>query len=384
MRIIMPTFERLEWMPPTIDLIKKLNAKGNEIVCITIFPSNYLKSLELENVSNISLWPSEISMQGLISYKKGMSGVLFRIDECIKKILGRRLKKVIDEELKKGGKLWVVNEMTTMVAGTSFLKNKKYLFTVYELHERKVLNDTIRKAAQNAELVIVPEYCRAHIMQSRYELKETPMVIPNKSDIAIDTIELSDKALCAIQAAECEREKGIRLVLYMGGIGRERPLESFLNAIEANKNYKLAIIGRKTPYLCELQEKYGEKIVYLGAFLPPEHLAVARHTDIGLLNYVIISQKQGLNALFCAPNKIYEYTGLGLPVLGNDIPGLRFDIQRSCCGYIVDYQKEDTVISALDSIVADYEYFSNNAKAFYKNTDIDGLLLVALQRLEQC
>ena len=55
MKIVMPTFERIEWMPPTITLIQKLSEMGHEVVYITIYPDNYLPSLGLKNVRNVFL-----------------------------------------------------------------------------------------------------------------------------------------------------------------------------------------------------------------------------------------------------------------------------------------------------------------------------------------
>ena len=381
MRIIMPTFERIEWMPPTIDLLRKLDAMGHHVVCITLYPDEYLLSLGLENVDNVALSPNERSLQNLIPYIKGVSGVLFRIDNVRKKLVGRKLKKAVAKELEQGGVLWVVNEMTAMVAGTSFLKNRKYAFTVYELHEKKLLCDNVRRAAKGAGLVIVPQAQRAKIMKERYGLRETPVVLPNKSRIE-ESEALSAEARNAIKLLCDEKEKGTFTVLYMGGINPERPLEGFLDAISDRPGYKLAVMGRKSPYLDQLTEKYGDKILYIGAFPPPEHLAVAKHADAGLLNYVSLSKKQSLNALYCAPNKIYEYTGLGLPVMGNDIPGLRYEIENSRCGRVVDYSDKSSVMNALENIRADYDGYSERARAYYAATDTDEILKEILEQLQ--
>lgn len=370
----MPTFERLEWMPPTIDLIKRLDALHHEVICITVYPSKYLQSLNLKNVRNIYLFGKEISLQNTVRYIRGVSGLLFRIDTFIKKVISKKLKRIVDRELVSGGKLWVVNEMTVLLAGTSFLRGKDYYFTIYELHERGFHNRKIEIAAKRARKVIVPEYCRAHIMKSRYNLERLPIIMPNKSEIAIDNAELSEDALKAIASLRRLKLKGYRIVVYMGGLGPERPLEPFLSAISKSEKYILAIMGRNNLYLADLQKKYPDKMVYLGAFSPPEHICVAKYADIGLLNYVSINQKQGLNALFCAPNKIYEYTALGLPVLGNDIPGLKFDIVMNKCGLVVDYNDSDSVLEALEEIEGNYESYSARAKNYYLSTDVDKIL----------
>ncbi len=378
MRIIMPTLEPLEWMPPTINLIKKLSFLGYDVVCITLFPSEYLQNLNIPRVTNIWLSDKNCTLQNKIPYIKGVSGILYRLDKVIKKLVAKKLKKIVDQELKKGGFLWVVNEMTVVLAGVRFLKKKNYAFTVYELHERKWYARNIEKAAKMARIVIVPEYNRAHIMAWRYRLKNVPYVMPNKSDILLDDLKLSEDAVAAIKLLTDKKNSGKKVILYMGGINKERPLEGFLNSISKNDKYVLAIIGRQTTYLDILIRKYRERIIYLGAYNPPVHLAVAEHADIGLLNYVGISNVQGLNALYCAPNKIFEYTGLGLPVIGNDIPGLRNDILYSHAGEVVDFDNSEEVLMALEKIFNSYNEYSKNALSFYDGVDIDKTLIEIL------
>ena len=42
-----------------------------------------------------------------------------------------------------------------------------------------------------------------------------------------------------------------------------------------------------------------------------------------------------LNKAFCAPNKIYEFSGFGIPIIGNDIPGLKNTIGLNNAGKCV-------------------------------------------------
>ncbi len=382
MRIVMPTFERIEWMPPTIDLLRKLDAMGHEVVCITIFPSEYLAKLSLKNVKNVYLHSREVSLQKKIKYRKGISGLLFRADILIKKLFARKLSKTIRRELAKGGYLWIVNEMTVMLSGSRFLKQfKHYAFTMYELHEDIFANRHIKRAARGADIVVVPEYCRAHITKSRFYLKRLPIILPNKSEIVPYNGELSEEAQKAVKMMEEKRAEGKRVVLYMGGIGLERPLEGIASALEGNQKFVFAVIGRHTEYLDQLRNKYKD-ILYLGGYNPPEHLEVAKHADIGVLNYVSINDIQGLNAIFCAPNKIFEYTGLGLPVIANDIPGLRFEIIASRCGKLVDFSDSNSIKEALETIDDNYEEYSNAAHKYYESVDIDVILRKILKEME--
>ncbi|KAA6307134.1 hypothetical protein EZS27_041199, partial [termite gut metagenome] len=47
---------------------------------------------------------------------------------------------------------------------------------------------------------------------------------------------------------------------------------------------------------------------------------------IGIVSYAF----DDLNHVFCAPNKTWEYTGFGIPMLGNNAPGhLKIKKQKS-------------------------------------------------------
>lgn len=374
MKIIIPTFERIEWMPPTISMIEALAEMGYDVAYITVYPDSFFeRSKYRERIHNVSLCSRDLTLQYRIPYRKVISGLLFRVDILVKKIVSLRLNKVISLLMDDDALLWVVNEMTVLLGGSRFLKNREYAFTIYELHEKKFKNRNIERAAKRAKVTIVPEYCRAHIMQSRYQLEKTPMVLPNKTEIEPIKI-LSQKAKDAIGKLESLRKNGQIPVLYMGGINKERPLEPVLEAIKDNPKFRLVVMGRESVYLQELTARYRGAFDYLGAFVPPEHIQVAAHAGIGLLMYVSINQSQGLNAIFCAPNKIYEYAGQGLPVIGNDIPGLKYPIELSGIGKVVDFTSKESVKTALEAIYADYEGYSQRAKEFHEQTDVNRII----------
>lgn len=381
MNIIMPTFERIEWMPPTIYLMETLADMGHTVTYITVYPDRFFAERRTDGrIRNVSLWEKDLSLQNRIPYIKGVSGLLWRVDKLVKRLVCARLKKTVDSLMTGDSLLWVVNEMTVMLGGTAFLKNREYAFTVYELHEKNRKSRCIERAAQGAKVVVVPEYCRAHIMQSRYNLKKTPLVLPNKTQIAGVDGPLPEAAVKAVELLKQRREQGFQTVLYMGGINEERPLEPILDAIGESSKFRLVVMGRESVYLTRLQERYPGKFDYLGAFQPPVHIQVAEHAAVGLLMYVSINQTQGLNALFCAPNKLYEYTGKGLPVIANDIPGLRFPVELNDMGCVTDFSKPESIRTALEAIEQRYAQLSENALAFFRGMDAEAVIRNVLEQ----
>lgn len=375
MKIIIPTFERIEWMPPTITMLKELNKLGYEVLVVTLFPSQYLEELNLSNVCQQPLVSKEWSFQKKVRYIKGVSGFLYRLDLIYKKIIARRLKSVLKKTYKQGDILWVVNEMTVILGGINWLNKYKYLFTIYELHEPKFKNRNIIKVARQAEYVIVPEYCRAHIMKFWYNLNRIPLIIPNKSDIILskDLLNLPYSVQDAIVKIKKLKEDGKFLLVYMGIISQERPLDAILRTISNQSQFHLVVLGRETEYLHTLERNYGESLTYLGNFLPPHHLQVAQNADVGVLVYTPTSKDSGLNALFCAPNKIWEYSGLGLPVIANDIPGLKFEVEYSNIGCCVDFTSELDILKAINRISENYSTYNHASAEYYKSKDISAI-----------
>ena len=136
----------------------------------------------------------------------------------------------------------------------------------------------------------------------------------------------------------------------------------------------------RSTYLNTLEKKYNN-ILYLGYLQNPQHLNVAKHADIGLLIYVGISSKQSLNALFCAPNKIFEYAGCGLPVIANDIPGLKYSIQLYEFGELADFSSKEDLLDKLNILTGNYHMYQENAHVFFDSVSIDGIIDTAINQI---
>lgn len=371
MRIIIPTFEKIEWMPPTITLFNELVNLGHEITYITIFPDEYYPNFNSKKIKNISLCNKDITLLKHFRKIPLLSSICFRIDNLIKRIISKKLNHTINQLMDKKSILWVVNELTVMFAGSRFLKNRDFIFTIYELHPSNFSTRHIRKAAQYAKLVVVPEYNRAHMQKMFFALKKTPLVLPNKPSLHPRTPEMTLNSHDIEKKIKKIKNSGKKILLYMGIIGEERPLDTLITAIqEFQDQLELVILGRDSAYLQKLQNRYPNSFTYLGFARPPHHLNIASHADIGILNYISESNKNGLNALFCAPNKIYEYTGFGMPILCNDIPGLHYTVEEYNCGVCVDFDNPNEIIAGLKKCLENHSIMSKNANLFYENLNV--------------
>lgn len=128
-------------------------------------------------------------------------------------------------------------------------------------------------------------------------------------------------------------------------------------------------MGRFSYYLKELMQKYDNKFEYVGFYQPPEHLEVIRHADVGILTYV--PQNRSINALFCAPNKIFEYGMFGLPVLGNDIPGLKYIIEYEKIGCCFEQDNIEDIECAIEDVIVNYQQYSQNIMNYVERINVE-------------
>lgn len=93
-------------------------------------------------------------------------------------------------------------------------------------------------------------------------------------------------------------------------------------------------------------------------------MEITSYAHIGIVFY----RNDALNKVFCAPNKIYEYSGFGIPMLANDIPGLKNTVGNAGAAECMEL-KANNIINAIQNIEADYDTYSENAKKFFAGTD---------------
>ena len=105
-------------------------------------------------------------------------------------------------------------------------------------------------------------------------------------------------------------------------------------------------------------------VEYVSYIPAPYHLEITSYAHIGIVFY----RNDALNKVFCAPNKIYEYSGFGIPMLANDIPGLKNTVGNAGAAECMEL-KANNIINAIQNIEADYDTYSENAKKFFAGTD---------------
>jgi len=243
------------------------------------------------------------------------------------------------------------------------IEGVKYFFSIYELYDIvPELLKKIKPVAQRAASVIVPEINRAFMLRFWLDLNKTPTVIPNKpvsipmpkAEMPIELQSIGDK----------------KIILYQGHITRARNLDILCEAVSYMPEYVLILMGSNHEnYASELAEKHSY-ILHIPFLAPPSHLNITSKAHIGIVTYDFTD----LNGVYCAPNKIWEYSGYGIPILANNIPGLLYTVGNSGAGICVEMNDREKVIKALKDIEKNYTVYSEASTKMFNSVDVKSLI----------
>lgn len=353
--------------PPVIQVVTALAKLGHEVLFL---------GRDVSSIANAMEGIGGISCVELGSKNTGSARFLSVISD----------RKKIAQTIRKYGKdlelIWAATEMSARDA-KNVLKEHKYIVQLPELVEyvpalrlgRHYFPDKkFPELARRAARVVVPEYNRAHIQRIWWRLPQVPAVLPNKSEIQYE----EDGALGRFDrirsALENERR---RILLYQGGFTSDRDLTPFAKVLcKLDDEYALYLMGPITndeeketvERLCNIDSR----VHYLGFVSAPDHLAFTKFGYIGLLPYSPLSDKtrvSSLNALYCAPNKTWEYSRMGLPMLSSDVPGLTSLFARNGIGVAVEDSNEQEIVRSIRWIEQNYDQLSANCEKFFKSVN---------------
>jgi glycosyltransferase involved in cell wall biosynthesis len=351
-KVIYIVKESLHIYPPCVSQILMLNELGIEVTVLFGECDEAVKKiLNMENIKYISVGNYRIKNRIL---GKIQSYISFRINAW------RHIKQNFDTKTI----LWFGTAASAIALAGKY-KKVPYIVSVLELYDKvSFYRKNLKYILKGAKAVISCEINRARIMKSWWTLERLPYVMPNKS--MVHPRELRLQALTERERFAIKEIENKKCIIYQGLISADRDLSVLAEALsEIDSEYTLVLIGKEFYNGVEKIKKIYNKTIYLGFFPAPDHLKITSYAHVGVACY----DDSSLNNLFCAPNKIYEYAGFGIPVLGNNVPGLLYSIGTAGAGICADFSNKNNIIEALKDIEDNYAEYSRNATIFYENTD---------------
>lgn len=369
MRIIYIHKDKFQKRPPVISAVMILNDLGHKVTVITENMSEYWANVFEERNMDYLMISSDYGQGGL-------KGVFSKIKSYI--CFRNKVKSFI-EEIKRQGEeplLWIEGAQTIVSLGT-FIKKYRYVLQIQELHTNSKLQlRSIGKVISSASAVFMPEYNRTVLYKVWFNLEKRPYVLPNKPYFLPSETDLRN--VKAKYQNIFNDLRGKKIILYQGWISKVRNLDNFINAAKTlGDDFMFVLLGPNQGGTVETLKPLWENVCHIDFIPAPDYLAITSIAYIGIVSYI----PNTLNNAYCAPNKMYEYGAFGIPMVGNEIPGLKL-IEDIHAGVLVDESDINSVAAAYKKIIAGYDTYSQSAKKLYSSTNNKQTIEVALNNLK--
>lgn len=301
-------------------------------------------------------------------------------------------KNLKDSHLEKEDVVWLIQAETVFLLGSLV---KKYTTICHALEffdqnigwKYRLLSPRLDLAwtLQHAHKVVCCEYNRAQIEKGIFQLQELPIILPNKIVVDDEGLDILPPIIQTLINEIKVKTEGKKIVLYQGiFLDKERRLEEFCEAMgELPDDYVFIAMGRGSEMYERLKKKYeSSKILFIPFINPPYHLQVTQMATIGVLTYFPRSGAIGrtLNPLYCAPNKIFEYSRYGIPMISNDVPALKYSFMEYHCGECVDYpMSKKGIVATIKKISCNYQAYRDGAIKYYESIDPQDIVLKIIE-----
>jgi glycosyltransferase involved in cell wall biosynthesis len=211
---------------------------------------------------------------------------------------------------------------------------------------RRVFSAVERRWARRASRVATVNEPYAEVMERRFGVVR-PLIVMNCSyrrDLPAGPPRLFHERLGLDPAA--------RVVLYQGGLSRDRGIEQLIEAVPAlPSDTILALLGYGL-LQDELERRAREpdlagRLFVLPAVPPDELLDWVGSADVVAMPI----QPSTLNHRLTTPNKLFEAMAAGVPVVASDLPGMAGIVRETGCGVLCDPTSPTAIAAAVRSIL---------------------------------
>ncbi len=232
--------------------------------------------------------------------------------------------------------------------------------SVYDAHELIIPEPSLKMSFRDAifyfcekvsikhhQIVIAANKQRSQLMAEHYGLNILPVVVRNITKITYNNSIVSE---VLEKYPELKKKSGDIHIVYMGDMNLSRGIGQIIDAIFLlPNNYKLILVGTG-PDLAMIRAiaiaSTSDKLRIIGNIPNNDIQDVISTGDLGVIVYSMI----GLNNFYCSPNKIFEYTQAGLPVITTCQPPLKEMVEKYGIGVVVGCESALIQTSYADAI----------------------------------
>lgn len=228
---------------------------------------------------------------------------------------------------------------------TALTRLDRWLFRRYE-----------RRHMRRADLVLAVNHSIATEYRRRYRLRRV-RVVRNCAQLPVRLQPVSLRDLARLPARSS-------VVLYQGGFSPGRGLDVLIDGVSrlpAQVALVLLGFGSLEEELRRQAAARGiaDRFRILPAVRPEDLLAVTASATVGVIPYQPVSR----NNYFCLPNKVFEYTAVGVPIIAADLPELRKIAVGAGCGVVFDSYDPGSFTAAANDLLQPHAYERAKAAA---------------------
>lgn len=381
-QVVVILYKQLEFLPPVMSLILALKELGRNPVFVGVGSEAGEKFL-LKNEIEHRYLPFKAEL-----YKNDslLTKITHRIERAVRfypcrRMLRETLKSL---EVEHGAlTLWFAELQSAALLGDSWRLYPCRVVTFYELADfkgRMWLGFTFGDFIKNT-VVVEAEENRAMEIQRYFSLKVRPLVVANKPFGHPQKLTAEPASFVA---PALQKTAGRPIFLYQGVWTEDRKdVGVVLETLARNRPQYCVWVMPGTKEVQALAERC-ENVCIIPYVKPPDHLQVTGLATVGIAIYNPSGRTdlERKNALFCAPNKIYEYAGFGIPTLGNAIPGLIQTIGTAKAGICIELNEKE-ILKAADELITNIENYRKNAIKFFENINVKDQVRTVLERVEK-
>ncbi len=231
-------------------------------------------------------------------------------------------------------------------------KNKsKLIYDIHELETETLAMTKVRKFCSKIVEKVLIRYVDFTIVVSepieewyvkKYKLRNTA-VIKNMPSRKPDHVEL-DVSL----REKFNIPKDDMVFVYHGALLKGRGIEKLISIFSKleDKSKHLVIIGfGDLENICNVQAQNNPNIHFNNALEKTKLLEFIKMADVGL-NFI---DNSCLNHEFCLPNKLWDYLSVPIPIMVNNLKGMRTVVEEYDCGWLVE-EDEDSLKVAIEEL----------------------------------
>jgi glycosyltransferase involved in cell wall biosynthesis len=276
----------------------------------------------------------------------------------------------------------VTAAMQRLVFGTPYVYHSlEILCVTRESHWKlRLLKKLERWAARRALLCLTQDAQRGAILANDLGIAQGRIGIALNSPIGPALPQRSEYL---------QRKLGIdaskTIVLAAGSLMREHWIDRILDSVDAwPADCVLVLHGWipdsdfATQVMAESAKRPGRVFVSTDLLPDAEKYQVFQSAAIGLVCYE--PTDDNLKYAAGSSGKLYDFMRVGVPVVANDIPGMRELVEGNSCGIVV--QSAALIGQAISTLLAHYRTYSQSALAAYENCRFEASYEVALARIE--